>query len=97
MILAPRKIFNTFSGSMQASSIVKVLSSFCSRYNFNYVPKRDFWINRLYFDISNSTKKQCLRVDSRDINDLGPAKSRTQADSNQGQICYYNRNKRDTS
>ena len=95
MILAPIKIFYTFSGSIQASSIVKVLSSFCSRYNFNYVPKRDLWINRLY--ISNSTKKQCLTVDSRDINDLGPAKSRTQADSNQGQICYYNRNKRDAS
>ena len=61
------------------------------------MPNRDFWINALYFDISNSTKNQCLTIDTRDINDLRPAKFRTQADSNQEQICYYNRNKRDTT
>ena len=33
----------------------------------------------------------------RDVNDLGPAKFRTQTDNNKEQICYYNRNKRDTS
>ena len=32
-----------------------------------------------------------------DANDIGPAKFRTEADSNQEQLCYYNRNKRDTS
>ena len=97
MTLAQRKIFKIFPGSIQASSIVKILSPFCSRYNYNYVPNRDLWVNRMYFDISDSSKKQCLTVDSRDIDDLGPAKFRTQADSNQGQICYYNHNKRDTS
>ena len=82
---------------MQTSSIVKILSSFCDRYKYNYVPNRDLWINRLYFDISNSTKKQCLTIDTRDVNDLGPAKFWVQADSNQEQICYCNRNKRGTS
>ena len=38
-----------------------------------------------------------MTIDTRDINDLRPAKFRTQADSNQEQICYYNRNKRDTT
>ena len=61
------------------------------------MPKRDLWINRLYFDISNSGTKQCLTIDTKDINDLGPAKSRTQTDSNKEQICYYNRNKRDNN
>ena len=61
------------------------------------MPKRDLWINRLYFDISNSGTKQCLTIDTRDINDLGPAKFRTQADSNKEQMCYYNRNKRDNN
>ena len=97
MILAQTKIFNIFPGSIQTSSIVKILSSFCSRYKYNYVPNRDLWINRLNFDISNSTKKQCLTIDTRGINDLGPAKFRTQAEINQEQISYYNHNKRDTS
>ena len=51
----------------------------------------------LYFEISNSTQKQRLTIDTRDINDLGPAKFRTQADSDTEQICYYNRNRRDRS
>ena len=68
-----------------------------SRDKYNYVSNRDLWINRLYFGISKSTKRQCLAIDTRDVNDLGPAKYRTQTDSNQEQICYHNRNKRDTS
>ena len=38
-----------------------------------------------------------MTIDTRDVNDLGLTKFRIQADSNQEQICYYNRNKRDTS
>ena len=97
MILSQTKIFNIFPGSVQVSSITKILSSFCSGYRYNYIPSRDLWINRLYFDISNSSNKQCLTIDTRDVRDLGPAKFRTQADSNREQICYYNRNKRDKS
>ena len=97
MILAQTKIFNIFPGSIQASSIVKILSSFCNRYRYNYIPNKDLWINRLYFDISNSSKKQCLTIDTRDVNDLGLAKFRKQADNNREEICYYNRNKRDKS
>ena len=97
MILAQAKVFNFFSGSIQASSIVNILSSFYNRYRYNYIPNRDLWINRLYFGISNSSKKQCLTIDTRDINDLRPAKFRTQAGNNKEQICYYNGNKRDKS
>ena len=86
-----------FPGSIQVSSIVKILSSFCNRYRYNYIPNRDLWINRLYFDISNSSKKQCLTIDARDVNDLGPTRFRTQAGNNKEQICYYNWNKRDKS
>ena len=94
MILPQTKIFNFFPGSVQASAIIRILSSFASRYKHNYIPHRDLWINRLYFEISNSTQKQSLTIDTRDINDLGPAKLRTQADSDTEQICYYNRNKK---
>ena len=82
MVLAQTKIFNIFPGSIQASSIVKILSSFCSRYKYNYIPNRNLWINRLYYDISNSSEKQCLTIDTRDVNDLGLAKFRTRVDRN---------------
>ena len=96
MLLSQTKIFNIFPGSLQASSIIGILSSFCSRYKYIYIPKRDFWINRLYFGISNSASKQCLTIDTRDINGLRLARFRTQADSNRKRICYFNRKKRDT-
>ena len=51
------------------------------------------WINRLYFNISNFSN--CPTTDTRDVNELGLVKFRTQADNNSQQICYYNRNKRD--
>ena len=38
-----------------------------------------------------------MTIDTRDVNNLRPAKFMTQADSNQEQICYYNPNRRDTS
>ena len=87
MILAQTKTFNIFLGSIQASSTVKILSSFCNRYRYNHIPNRDLWINRLYFDISNSTGKQYLTVVTRDANNLGPAKFRIQANNNREQIC----------
>ena len=36
-----------------------------------------------------------MAIDTLDVNDLGPPKFRTQADSGSKQICYYNRNKTD--
>ena len=42
-------------------------------------------------------QKQCLTIDTRDVNGLGPAKFRPKADSGTEQICYYNRNKKDMS
>ena len=94
MILSETKIFNFFPGSIQATVTIRILSSFTSRYKHTYIPHRDLWINRLYLEISNSTQKQCLTIDTRGINDLGPGKFRTQADSDAEQICYYNRNKK---
>ena len=97
MIMSQTKIFNFFPRSVQPSSIVRILSSFASRYKNTYIPKQNVWINGLYFEISNSRQKKCLTIDTRDVNDLGPGKFRTQADSGTQQICYYNRNKKDTS
>ena len=96
LIVFRSKIFNFFPGSVQALAILRILSSFAGRYKHNYIPHRDLWINCLCFEISNSTQKQCLTIDTRDVSDLRPAKG-TQADSDTEQICYYNRNKRDKS
>ena len=95
--ISQTKIFNFFPGSVQASSIVRILSSFASRYKHTYILNRNISINRLYFETPNSRQKQCLTIDTRDVNDLGPRKFRTQTDSDTEQICYYNRNKKDTS
>ena len=97
MILSEKKIFNFFPGSIQATATIRILPSFTSRYKHTYIPHRDLWINRLYLEISNSTQKQCLTIDTGGANYLGPGKFRTQADSDAEQICYYNRNKKDTS
>ena len=80
MILSQTKVFNFSLGLVQASSVIRILSSFCNRYGHNYIPHRDFSINQLYFEISNSTQIQCLTIDTRDVNYLGPAKFRTQTE-----------------
>ena len=95
--MSETKIFNFFTGSVQASSIVRNLSSFVSRYKNTYIPNWNVWTNRLYFEISNARQKKWLIIGTRDVNDLGPGKFKTQADSRTEQICYYNRNKEDTS
>ena len=95
MMLLHTKIFNIFPGSIQASSIAKIFSSYCSWYTYEYIPQGDLWINRLYFNKSSSSKKQRLTIEIRDVNDLGPSRFRTQANHNQEQIYYYNRNKKD--
>ena len=46
-------------------------------------------------NISTSGKKQCLTIDTREVNGLRATKFITQADNNKGQICYYNKIKRD--
>ena len=51
MILAQAKIFNIFPGSIQASSIIRILSSSCSRYKYNYLPNRDLTGRTLTYQI----------------------------------------------
>ena len=95
MVLSQTKVSNIFLGSIQVSSITKILTLHCSRYTYEYIPLTDLWLCRLYFDISSSNKKQCLMISIRDVINLGPARFRTQTDNNKEQICYYNQNKKD--
>ena len=54
-------------------------------------------MNNVFFEISSSQEKQCLTINTRDVNALGPGKFTTRADKGSSQICYYNRNKTGTS
>ena len=96
MIMSQTHIFNFFPGSIHSSRILKTLSLFASRQKNTYLPNQQVWLNRLYFQISNSKEKKCLTIDTREVSELGPGKFRTSADNGQEQLCYFNRSKNDT-
>ena len=81
MIMPQIYIFNFFPGSVHNGPILRKVSLFTNNFKNSYVPTRNMWFSRLYFNISNSKQKQCLTIDTRDINDLGPGKFRTSADN----------------
>ena len=95
MIMSQTHVFNFFPGSVHSGRILKTLSLFTSRERNTYVPTNQIWVNRLYFQISNSKEKLCLTIDTRDPNDFGPGKFRTRADNGQEQHCYFNRSNTD--
>ena len=92
MILSQTKIFNIFPSTIQLGNILKILTNNCGRDTINHVPARDLWVNQLYLSLSNESKYSCLTIDCRKS---GPAKYRTDADSNFEQFCYYGQNKKD--
>ena len=96
MIMSQTHIFNFFPGSIHSSRILETLSLFASRQKNNYIPNQQIWLNRLYFQISNSKEKKCLTIDTREINELGPGKFRTDVQNVLEQICHFNRNKSDS-
>ena len=95
MIMSQTHIFNFFPGSIHSGRILKTLSLFASRQKHTYLPNNQVWLNKLYFQISNSKEKKCLTVDTSDVNDLGPGKFRTSAENNEEQNCYFNSNNTD--
>ena len=94
MIMSQTHIFNFFPGSIHSGRILKTLSLFVSREKNTYIPTNQIWLNRLYFQISNSREKTCLNP--RDTNDFGPGIFRTRADNAQEQHCYFNRSNTDS-
>lgn len=71
------------------------LRYYCNRYTYEYIPQRYLWLNRLYFETSNSPEKKWLTIDIRNVNTLQPSKFRTGAENDKEQICYFNHNKKD--
>ena len=95
MIMLQTHIFNFFPGSIHSSRILKTLLLFASRQKKSYIPNQQVWLNRLYFQISNSKEEKCLTINTREVNELGPGKFRTSADNGIEQTCYFNINKSD--
>ena len=47
IIISQTRIFNIFSGSIQLSSVLKMIANNCHRETLSYIPIRDLWLNRL--------------------------------------------------
>ena len=62
MIMSQTHIFNFFPGSIHSSRILKTLSLFATRQKKTYIPNQQIWLNRLYFQISNSKEKNVLQL-----------------------------------
>ena len=95
MTISQTKTFNIFVGPIQRSSATKILASNYKCENFDYIPNRDLWFNRLYFEISNSKDKIFLTIDCRNFNFSGPSKYRTGGENAREQFCYFNQRKKD--
>ena len=65
MIMSQTHIFNFFPGSIHNSRILKTLSLFASWQKNTYLPNKNVWLNKLYFQISNSQEKKCLTIDTK--------------------------------
>ena len=86
MIISQTKIFNIFPSAVQLGSLSKLLTNNCDRETLKYIPKRELWINRLYFEIANRKDYSCLTID---CGKSGPSKYRTEADNNVQQTCFF--------
>ena len=63
MIISQTKIFNIFPSAVQLGNLSKLLTNNCERETLKYIPKRELWINRLYFEIANRKNYSCLTID----------------------------------
>ena len=91
--MSQTNIFNFFPGSINNNRILKTLSLFASRQKQNYIPNHQIWLNKLYFQISNSKEENCFTTDTRDINELGPGKFRTSADNGESRLAILTKTK----
>ena len=81
-----------FPSSIQLGNMLKILTNNCDRETIRYIPARDHWINRLYVLMLNESKYSCLTIDCRKT---GPAKYRSNANSNFKRFFYFSQNKKE--
>ena len=95
-LMSQMHIFSFFPSSIHNSKILKTLSLFANRHKNTYLPNRQIWLNKLYYETFNTKEKKCLTIDTRDINEFGPGKFRRSAEDGQQQTCYFNKNNSDS-
>ena len=57
MIMSQTRIFNFFLESVNNGTILRTVSPLANKYKNTYVPTRNIWHSKLYFNISNSKQK----------------------------------------
>ena len=87
-ILSQTNIFNIFPASVSLSSVRRILDGSCVRKTSKYIPRSQLWINRLFIELANKSKKVCLTLDCS--NRDGPSRFRSDADNPDKQVCYFN-------
>ena len=53
------------------------------------------WLHRVFTNLANTNKRNCLATDSSAENKNGPSRYRTQADNPDKQVCYFNKTRDD--
>ena len=89
-ILSQTNIFNIFPASVSLSSVRRILDGSCVRKSSKYIPRSQLWINRLFIELANKSKKVCLTLDCSNTNRDGPSRFRSDADNPDKQVCYFN-------
>ena len=58
MIISQTDIFHFFPVSVHNGTIIRTVYLFANKFKNSYVPTRNMWLSRLYFNISISKQKQ---------------------------------------
>lgn len=78
MILSKTNIFNIFCGSLEKSSVLKIVVANCLKETVSYILNKKLWLNRLFINLSNKKGKACLTIDCQQNILNGPRKFREQ-------------------
>ena len=89
-ILSQTNIFNIFPASVSLNSVRRILDGSYVRKTTRYIPRSLLWINRLFIELANKSKKVCLTLDCSNTNRDGPSRFRSDADNPEKQVCYFN-------
>ena len=90
-IISQTNVFNIFPASVPHNTVSKIIQSNCILQSNKYVPTRSLRLNRIFTDLANSHEKHCLTIDCGYINQNGPGRYRSSAESPEKQVCYFNK------
>ena len=93
-IISQTNIFNIFLACVPFNSVKKILEMNCNKKVIKkYVPQKSVWMNRLFIDPANKSKKVCLTIDCSSIDPVKPGRFKTDAGKPDFQTCYLGNDK----